>query len=107
MSLEGCTLYCSAEPCVLCSGAIKWCGVSRVVFSVSQEMLQRITGGRRKLACAALVNTGCRSIEVVGPMIAEEGVEVFAGFAFTPRATRHAAAMVRKSCQPMGNVDEG
>jgi tRNA(Arg) A34 adenosine deaminase TadA len=41
LDLDGYTLYSSAEPCVLCAGAIKWAHISRVVFSVTQAMLHR------------------------------------------------------------------
>jgi guanine deaminase len=34
-SLRGATLYTSGEPCVMCMGAIVWCGVGRLVFAAS------------------------------------------------------------------------
>ncbi|GAB5358233.1 hypothetical protein AAMO2058_000440500 [Amorphochlora amoebiformis] len=30
--LEGSTLYVTCEPCIMCAGAIRLCGISRVVF---------------------------------------------------------------------------
>mgnify|MGYP001084171428 CR=1 FL=1 len=30
--LQGCTLYVTVEPCLMCAGAIGWAQVSRVVF---------------------------------------------------------------------------
>ena len=33
--LRGATLYTSGEPCVMCMGAIVWCGIGRVVFAAS------------------------------------------------------------------------
>jgi tRNA(Arg) A34 adenosine deaminase TadA len=88
LDLDGYTLYSSAEPCVLCAGAVKWARVSRVVFSVSQAVLQRLSGGRPKPSCDSPVNTGGRRVEVVGPLLPEEGLAVFAGFAFTPKRER-------------------
>jgi tRNA(Arg) A34 adenosine deaminase TadA len=88
LDLVGCTLYSSSEPCLMCSGAIKWARVSRVVFSVSQAMLQSLTGGRPKPGCAELVNTGNRRIQVDGPWLPEEGLAVFDGFDFTPKRNR-------------------
>ena len=95
LTLDGFTLYSSAEPCVMCSGAIKWAQISRVVFSVSQAMLQRLSGGRPKPSCASIVNTGYRQIEVVGPLLAEEGLAVFEGHSFGGMAERHSAAIRR------------
>src|SRR6185295_484803 len=66
LDLDGYTLYSCVEPCVMCSGAIKWARISRVVFSVSQAVLQQMDGGRPKPSCADLVNTGGRPITVDG-----------------------------------------
>jgi tRNA(Arg) A34 adenosine deaminase TadA len=83
MSLEGYTLYASTEPCPMCAGAIHWARISRVVFSVSQAMLQELSGGRPKPTAASIINIGHQMIEVVGPLIPEEGLAVFEGYAFT------------------------
>lgn len=88
MSLVGCTLYASTEPCPMCAGAIHWARLSRVVFSVSQVMLQQITGGHLKPPCAPIVNMGSARTEVVGPCLADEGLAVFDGYAFVPKAER-------------------
>ena len=34
-ALRGATLYTSGEPCVMCMGAIIWCGIGRLVFAAS------------------------------------------------------------------------
>lgn len=31
--LDGCTIYCSCEPCPMCLGAIYWARISRVVYA--------------------------------------------------------------------------
>src|SRR6187402_628330 len=38
------TLYTSTEPCAMCSGAIYWSGVGRVVFALSEEGLAELVG---------------------------------------------------------------
>ncbi|CAA9447878.1 MAG: hypothetical protein AVDCRST_MAG37-2021 [uncultured Rubrobacteraceae bacterium] len=35
-------LYTTAEPCPMCSGAILWCGIPRVVFGTSIQTLKRL-----------------------------------------------------------------
>lgn len=35
-------LYTTAEPCPMCSGAILWCGLPRVVFGTSIQTLKRL-----------------------------------------------------------------
>ena len=88
LSLAGYTLYSSAEPCSMCAGAIHWARISRVVFSVSQAMLQGLTGGRPKASAAAVLNSGRQRVEIVGPLLPEEGLSVFDGYRFVPKAER-------------------
>jgi tRNA(Arg) A34 adenosine deaminase TadA len=90
-ALEGATLYTSSEPCPMCAGTIHWARISRVVFSVSQVMIQQRSGGRPKIDCAAIINAGHRQIEIVGPLLAEEGLAVFEGYTFSTKTARHAA----------------
>ncbi len=35
--LQGCTLYVTVEPCVMCAGALGWAQVSRVVYGAPDE----------------------------------------------------------------------
>jgi tRNA(Arg) A34 adenosine deaminase TadA len=88
-SLEGYTLYASTEPCPMCAGAIHLSRISRVVFSVSQEMLQRFSGGRRKPSLQSILDLWSSKIEVVGPLLPEEGLQPFEGFTFVPKVERH------------------
>ena len=90
-ALEGATLYTSSEPCPMCSGAIHWARISRVVFSVPQAMIQQRSGGRPKLDCAAIINAGHRQVEIVGPLLVDEGLAVFEGYTFSTKTARHAA----------------
>ena len=41
-SLDGYSLYCNVEPCIMCSGAIHWSRISKVVYGISQMNLQKI-----------------------------------------------------------------
>ncbi len=81
MNLEGHVLYCSTEPCMLCSGAVFWARISKIVFSLSQEMLHKISGGSTKTDCRTLLKPH-PWIEIVGPALSEEGLKVFEGYQF-------------------------
>jgi Cytosine/adenosine deaminases len=38
------SIYISAEPCIMCAGAIMWSGIKNVYYSVPSEDVERITG---------------------------------------------------------------
>lgn len=83
--LATCTLYSSCEPCAMCSGAIYWGNVGRVVYALSEENLYRMTGAHPenptlKMPCRELFAHGQRAILVEGPVIQEEGALVHQGF---------------------------
>lgn len=90
ISLEGVSLYCNTEPCVMCSGAIHWSRLSTVVYSVSQSGLQDFSGGKPKPSCASMINIGGKKAEIIGPVLEEEGLKVFKAFPFLSKKERHA-----------------
>jgi tRNA(Arg) A34 adenosine deaminase TadA len=80
--LENFTLYTSAEPCAMCAGAIYWAGIGRVVFGLSEHDLQGLTGNHpdnptMDLPCREVFARGQRSVEVLGPELADEALTVF------------------------------
>jgi tRNA(Arg) A34 adenosine deaminase TadA len=75
--LAGCTLYTSAEPCAMCSGAIYWAGIGRVVYGQTEKALKAATGAHEEnptldLPCEIVFHAGQRPTEVVGPMLEDE-----------------------------------
>ena len=75
--LQDCTLYTSAEPCAMCSGAIYWAGIGRVVFGQTERDLKAQTGAHEEnptldLPCHIVFEAGQRPTEIVGPLLAEE-----------------------------------
>ena len=76
------SLYTSCEPCAMCSGAIYWAGVNRVVYAMSEHDLVDITGvnddcpAMRGVGCRTIFETGQRQIEVIGPHLVEEACAV-------------------------------
>ena len=73
-------LYTSTEPCPMCSGAIFWSGVGRVVFGLSSEHLYALTQNKAEHLfehCADVLAKGTHRIEVIGPLIEEEAEQVF------------------------------
>jgi tRNA(Arg) A34 adenosine deaminase TadA len=81
--LAGCTLFTSTEPCPMCAGAIFWGGVGRVVYGLGQPAFYDFLGpGSQglRLACRAVFAQGQRVIEVLGPALEPEALEVHRGF---------------------------
>jgi tRNA(Arg) A34 adenosine deaminase TadA len=83
--LAECTLYTSAEPCAMCSGAIYWAGIGRVVFGQTEKDLKAQTGAHEEnptldLPCRIVFAAGQRHVEVIGPMLADEAAALQAGF---------------------------
>ena len=78
--LKRATLYASTEPCAMCSGAIYWSGVSKLVYGCPTEVLAEMAGGSFVLPSRELFSNGKRKIEVIGPVLAEEGAEIHRGF---------------------------
>lgn len=83
--LRHCTLYTNAEPCAMCSGAIYWTGIGRVVYGMSETQLLEITGNHPEnptlsLPCRQVFASGQREIQVIGPCLSEEAAQAHQGF---------------------------
>ena len=70
--LADCTLYTSTEPCAMCSGAIYWSGIGRMVFACSEVRLGEIAGIGLNVPSRAVLQTGARIVTVEGPTNLEE-----------------------------------
>jgi tRNA(Arg) A34 adenosine deaminase TadA len=79
------TLYTSCEPCAMCSGAIYWAGIGRVVYALSEDDLLPLTGDHPdnptlRLPCREVFARGQRVVEVAGPALETEAREPHVGF---------------------------
>ncbi len=83
--LARCTLYTSAEPCAMCSGAIYWAGIGRVVYGETEKALKAATGAHEEnptldLPCEIVFKAGQRPTEVVGPLLEDEAAALQADY---------------------------
>jgi tRNA(Arg) A34 adenosine deaminase TadA len=79
------TLYTSTEPCAMCSGAIYWSGIGRVVYALSSEALMAIWSDAAvsetlTLSCREVLARGGRGVEVSGPHLEKVASAVHEGF---------------------------
>ena len=61
----------------MCSGAIYWAGIGRVVFGQTERELKAQTGAHEEnptldLPCHIVFEAGQRRTEIVGPLLADE-----------------------------------
>ncbi len=85
--IQDCTLYTSTEPCPMCTGAIYWSGIGRVVFGCPNEDLDLILKGNVGISCREILSRASRKVEVVGPVLREEAVELHRSYWARPRDT--------------------
>lgn len=83
--MAGFTMYVSAEPCCMCSGAAYWAGLGRLVYGVSEQRLKQMTGNHPEnptldLPCRQVFAAGQRPVEVIGPVLEDEAAEVHKAF---------------------------
>jgi tRNA(Arg) A34 adenosine deaminase TadA len=83
--LQECTLYTSAEPCAMCSGAIYWAGIGRVVYGQTERDLKAQTGAHEEnptldLPCHIVFEAGQRTTELVGPLLENEAAQLQADY---------------------------
>lgn len=84
-TLKAATLYSSAEPCVMCAGAIFWSGIARVVFGIDAVSLRNFRGERydqrdAELSCRDVFAASPHPIACIGPVMITAASEPHMGF---------------------------
>lgn len=77
------TLYTSCEPCVMCSGAMVWSNLGRMVYSVSHDQLAEIAGGNIMIGSKEVFEKSPQRPELTEKVLNEEGLKVFEGYSFS------------------------
>lgn len=83
--LRNSTMYCSAEPCPMCAGAIVWTNVRRVVYGLGMEDIYAIAKmppdtPALYMTSRAVFSTAPFAVTVVGPALEQEARAVHLGF---------------------------
>lgn len=75
--LKTCSLYTNFEPCLMCTGAVYWTNVGRIVFGLTEKQLLELTGSNDEnptfcLPTKEVLEYGQKEMVVVGPTDDEE-----------------------------------
>jgi tRNA(Arg) A34 adenosine deaminase TadA len=76
--LWNCTLYTTAEPCVMCAGTLYWGNIGRLVYGIAETALLALTGDDPQnptldVPCRLVFDRGQKPIRVWGPFEAVQG----------------------------------
>jgi len=76
--LQESILYTSTAPCILCTGAIWFAGISKIVYSVSYESFVKLVAPEYKyISCKEIFQRLETAAEIVGPILEKEGLGGF------------------------------
>ena len=77
-ALKGATLYTSGEPCAMCTGAIIWCGIGRLVYAASVAQI----GEKMKQIMISSADIAAKApwdpLKITGGVLADEAVPILA-----------------------------
>jgi tRNA(adenine34) deaminase len=72
LDLAGHTLYCTLEPCGMCTCACAWARISRIVFGASRLEVPERYFELEGLSCEAILAHARVRVEVTGGVLGEE-----------------------------------
>jgi tRNA(adenine34) deaminase len=84
-TLRRATIYSSGEPCAMCSAAIFYTGIGRVVYGLSAGAILHLRNAQPhtaglSLSCRAVLGSAAETVEVVGPCLEAEGAVPHEGY---------------------------
>ena len=78
--LKDYTLYSSCEPCFMCSGAMVWVNLGRLVYGAGNDDLERILGNEGISSTKAVFDNSFRRPEVKGGVLRDKSIEVLKSY---------------------------
>ncbi len=76
-ALRGTTLYTTGEPCAMCSGAIIWCGIGRIVYAASLAELATKIDQIMLTSADVVAAARFAPVEITGGVLSEEAMALF------------------------------
>ncbi|EOH8749945.1 nucleoside deaminase [Enterococcus faecalis] len=74
------TMYTSCEPCCMCSGAIVWANVGRVVYSLSHDELAKIAGFNIMISSNEIFLKSPHKPETIGGLLSSQAAEIYKNY---------------------------
>ncbi len=78
--LKDYTMYSSCEPCFMCSGAMVWVNLGRLVFGASNAELEEMLGNPGCSSCQPVFENSFRKPLVTGGVLREESLKVLEAY---------------------------
>ena len=78
--LSRATLYTSCEPCAMCTGALYWSGIRKLVYALPCEELAKLAVDDFLIPCRELLSRARDTVEVTGPLLLDEARKVHEGY---------------------------
>jgi tRNA(Arg) A34 adenosine deaminase TadA len=80
--LNSCSLYAGTEPCPMCTAAIFWSGIGRIVYALSKAGYHEAAATNNPawvfhMPVKELLSHGGREIIVAGPLLEEEAKQFY------------------------------
>lgn len=79
-ALAASTLYTSTEPCPMCTGAIFWSEIPRIVYGCSAQGLRSVLDDIVGITSGEILARAKRRVELIGPILEEEALRVHQAF---------------------------
>lgn len=75
------TLYSSCEPCFMCSGAMVWTKLGRLVYAASNDDLEKILGNNGRCNCSKIVfDNSFWQPKVTTGILRDESIEILTAY---------------------------
>jgi tRNA(adenine34) deaminase len=78
MNFSGCTLYCTLQPCSMCTAACIWGKISRIVYGATRNDVHSMYFDAKHINTADLVADAFKEdLELVGGVLADECASLY------------------------------
>lgn len=77
VTLAGCTIYSTCEPCPMCFSACHWARISTIVFGARIEDAQRLGFHELSISTRVMKELGRSEVELWGDCLREANLELF------------------------------